>query len=118
MSQPNMAKITPWVVVGTMMLALNGCASASVQTGAAIGALSGVALGAGVGVLITDKDLLGDTPRTKGDISLEPGPTIAASMLVGAVFGSLVGAMLGHAGTEKDELSAPAHADNAEPRAF
>lgn len=76
---------------------LAGCVSSQVCKGAAIGATSGAVAGAGVGLLISDKDLLGseNTPA-KGDTSLGMGETIAASAAIGVVFGAVVGAMIGH----------------------
>lgn len=76
---------------------LAGCVSSHVCKGATIGAVSGAAAGAGVGLLISDKDLLGSesTPQ-KADTSLGTGETIAASAAIGVVFGAIVGAMVGH----------------------
>lgn len=81
----------------TALLALSGCASSQVQRGALIGAASGLVAGGTVGVLISDKHLLGsNTTPESGNIALPRGESIAASLLVGAVFGAIVGAMVGH----------------------
>lgn len=86
-------------VVSTLLivLCLSGCVSSQVCKGATIGAVSGAAAGAGVGLLISDKSLLGseNTPE-KGNTSLGVGETIAASAVIGVVFGAVVGAMIGH----------------------
>jgi hypothetical protein len=123
-----------WLALGLAACPIVGCVSAKVQTGAAVGALSGAAAGAGVGVLITDEDLLGSSasPET-GDTSLPRGGGIAASIAVGAVVGAIVGAMVGHQQehpyddrklvpvappTGDDELEADAEARVQAPRAF
>jgi hypothetical protein len=98
-----------------LMLALTGCASASVQPtvrGALIGALSGATLGAGTGLLVSDPDLLGsaETPES-GDLGLGAGESVAAGATIGLVFGALVGAMIGH-GSE-DEYPLPPEQSHA-----
>ena len=98
-------------LVAVMLLA--GCVSSQVRNGATIGAISGAAAGAGVGVLISDKDLLGSeaTPQ-KGNTSLGAGETVAASALIGVVFGAIDGSMIGHVnepryGRELNDTVAP-----------
>lgn len=77
--------------------ALTGCVSTQVRNGILIGAGSGAAVGAGVGLLVSDQNLLGSEPSPeKGDISLPTGEAVAASALIGAVFGGIVGGMSGH----------------------
>jgi hypothetical protein len=80
-----------------MMLLLGGCASYHVQRGALIGALSGAALGSGVGYMISDESLLGsDDSGPGGDTSLPKGSSIAVGLAIGVVAGGIVGAMVGH----------------------
>ena len=104
-------------------LVLGGCVSAPVTRGTLIGAAAGAALGAGTGALVSNEDLLG-SPKTEasGDISLDPGPTIAAGAAIGVVFGALVGAMIGHIHDDPDAEAppsdAPAQAQNLRPAAF
>ena len=106
------------MLVGAL-LALGGCASASVQQGALIGAGTGAVLGLGTGVLISNDHLLGSEKSTvKGDVSLDTGSTVLASTLLGAVFGGIVGAMSGKA-NEHDEVQAEgARAARTAPAAF
>lgn len=94
---------------------LGACVSSSVGTGAAIGAVSGLALGSGVGVVISDADLLG-SPATleTGDTSIDPAAGIGAGALLGALFGAIVGAMLGK-GQEGPSYGGPADADQPSP---
>jgi uncharacterized protein YcfJ len=81
----------------TALIVLSGCASGQVQRGALIGAASGLVAGGTVGVLISDKNLLGSrTDDNSGNIALPRGGTIAASLLVGTMLGAIVGAMVGH----------------------
>ena len=113
-----MPNAKPWVVAG-VALAFSGCVSSSVQKGTLIGALSGAALGAGTGVLITNDKLLGSTPESR--LELEKGPTLGASLVVGTVFGAIVGAMIGHGNDHSDRDPAPepsASAKNVGPTAF
>lgn len=95
--------------------AISGCASASVQRGALIGALSGALVGAGTGVLISNEDLLG-SPETaaSGDIALGAPESIGAGATIGAVFGAIVGAMIGYG---DDEVRAPAEPTRQSARA-
>jgi hypothetical protein len=90
------------------VLALSGCVSSQVQRGALIGAGSGLVLGAGVAELISDKNLLGsDTSKQSGNMALPRGATFASSMLIGTVFGAIVGAMVGHRRDEGYDDEAP-----------
>src|SRR5215471_2058586 len=85
------------VLIVVCGLAAGGCATSPTVKGTLIGAVSGAALGAGTGVLISNEDLLGSPSSAEtGNLALHPGPTIAASTLIGAVFGAIVGAMIGH----------------------
>ena len=81
----------------TALIALSGCTSAHVNRGALIGAASGLVAGGAVGLLITDDKLLGSAKsKDSGNIALPKGGTLAASVLVGTVFGAIIGAMVGH----------------------
>jgi hypothetical protein len=92
-------------VVVSCVLGMAGCASGPVAKGSMIGAASGAALGATTGVLISSPSLLGSpTSEISGDLSLDKGPTIAASTLIGVVFGAVVGAMIGHGYDEGSEV--------------
>lgn len=119
-----MANIKAMVVV-SCVLGLGGCASGPVVKGTLIGAASGAALGAGVGVLVSNDKLLG-SPETarSGDLSLDKGPTIGAGALIGVAVGAIVGAMIGHGYDDGDAAEAPpppaasAHAEQLAPVAF
>src|SRR5215510_13037765 len=102
-----MAKIKPWIAV-LGALVLGGCATAPIATGTLIGAATGAALGAGTGVLISDPSLLG-SPETEesGNIGLKTGPAVGAGALIGAVFGGLIGAMLGYDEKDANEEAPP-----------
>lgn len=86
----------------------SGCASGAVQRGALIGAASGAVLGAGTGLLISDKELLGSpaTPES-GNLSLGTGEAVGASVAIGVAFGALVGAMIGHASDDEPSSKSP-----------
>jgi len=91
-----MAKIKPWIAV-LGALVLGGCASGPVARGTLIGLAAGAALGAGLGAAVSDPDLLGNSGSPEsGDIALKQGPAIGVGALIGGVFGTLVGAMIGH----------------------
>jgi hypothetical protein len=108
-----MTKSKPWVVMA-VVLALSGCVSSSVKKGAIVGAVSGAAAGAGVGALISNEHLLGTTSsKAAGDMSLEPGSAIAASVAVCAVFGGIIGAMIGRSKDDRDEVPASPSAAQA-----
>jgi hypothetical protein len=97
-----MASTHRWFVAFTA-LALSGCISSAVAKGAVIGAASGLALGAGTGVLISNDKLLGSSKQSQ--LELAAGPSIGAGALIGAVFGAIVGAMVGH--QREDNLPLP-----------
>jgi hypothetical protein len=103
-------------------LVLGGCAMGPVAKGTLIGAAAGAALGAGTGALVTDPDYLGSPEDdASGNIALKAGPTIAASSLIGVVFGALVGAMIGHGQDDGDSEEPPpaeAQARRTQPAAF
>lgn len=108
-----MANIKAAVVV-SCVLGMAGCASGPTVKGALIGAGSGAVLGATTGFLISDPDLLGSpTTEVSGDLSLDKGPTVAASSLIGVVFGAIAGAMIGHGYEEPGEVQ-PAAASQAQ----
>ncbi len=101
-------------MVVAVVLALAGCVSSSVKKGAIIGAASGALAGAGVGALVSDEHLLGTTlSKAAGNMSLDPGSTIAASVAVGAVFGGIIGAMIGRPKSDRDEVPASTEAGQA-----
>lgn len=90
------APVMAWLSIG---LWLSGCASYHVQRGAAYGALGGAALGAGLGELVGDPNLLGSEaqkPDKGGDTSFSHGSTVLVGLGIGAVVGAIVGAMWGH----------------------
>src|SRR5262245_46217162 len=93
-----MKRIAPVIaLLWLASLCLTGCASYHVQRGAAIGALSGAALGAATGEIISDPNVLGSRDsKRRGDTSLPQGSTILASLGIGVVVGTIVGAMWGH----------------------
>jgi hypothetical protein len=107
-----MANIKAGVVVWCL-LGLAGCASGPVAKGTLIGAVTGAALGAGTGALVSNEDLLG-SPKSErsGDLSLDSGPTIGAGALIGVALGAIVGAMIGHGYDDElsEEASPPAAA--------
>ena len=96
----------------TVVLVLSGCVSSQVQRGALIGAAAGVVAGGTVGVLMSDKHLLGfSDSKDSGNIPLPKGGTIAAGVAVGAMLGAIVGAMIGHRRDEGyEDVPAPAAA--------
>jgi hypothetical protein len=108
-----MPNTKPWVAAG-VAFALSGCVSSSVQRGTLIGAASGAALGAGTGLLLSDDKLLGSSKESK--LALDRGETVAASLIVGTVFGAIVGAMIGHGNDHSDREPQPP-ADSAQARA-
>jgi hypothetical protein len=97
---------------------LSGCVSSSVQRGTVIGAVSGAALGAGTGLLISDDKLLGSSPESR--LALDRGGSVGAGALIGVVFGAIVGAMIGHGNDHSDREAAatPASAQAHKPAAF
>jgi hypothetical protein len=97
-----MASTQRWIVAFTA-LALSGCISSAVAKGAVIGAVSGVALGAGTGVLISNDKLLGSSKQSQ--LELSAGASIGVGSLIGGVFGAIVGAMVGH--QREDNLPLP-----------
>lgn len=108
-----MANVKPLVVVwmALSVVSVTGCATHPVVKGALIGGVSGAALGAGTGALISDEDLLGSSSaQTTGNLAIKNGTAIAASTAIGAFFGTLVGAMVGHAHDDGDE-AAPVSAE-------
>jgi hypothetical protein len=117
-----MANIKAAVVV-SCVLGLAGCASGPVAKGTLIGAVTGAALGAGTGFLVSDEDLLGSpTSERSGDLSLDKGPTVGAGALIGVALGAVVGAMIGHGYDDGDTEEAPppaaASLDRQQPVAF
>jgi ABC-type Fe3+-siderophore transport system permease subunit len=108
-----MASTRQWVLaaVAITSIAGGGCVSNPVPRGALIGALSGAALGAGTGVLISDATLLGSNPASK--IPLEKGESIGAATAIGAVVGAIVGSMIAH----QRESGKPASADSSSAQA-
>lgn len=85
----------------SVLLLLGGCASSHVQKGALIGALSGTALGAGLGYTLSEPELLGSGSGSKsGDTSLPVGSSTLAGAAIGLMVGGIVGAMVGH---QRDE---------------
>jgi hypothetical protein len=90
-------RIAACALLLSLLSGSSGCASAYVNRGTLIGALSGAAAGAGVGYLISEPDLLGsESGNGRGDIALESGESILAGATIGLVFGAIVGAMAGH----------------------
>jgi hypothetical protein len=82
-----------------LVLLVGGCASPQVHRGLLIGALSGAALGATTGLVISDEELLGSgSGGPGGDKSLPQGGSVMAGLAVGLVAGAVVGAMAGHGG--------------------
>jgi hypothetical protein len=101
------------------LLALGGCVSSAVQKGTVIGAASGAIAGAGLGALVSDKDLLGNTAnKQNGNIALDPATSISAGAVIGAVFGGIVGAMIGHHYAAPEQPEASTQAQATQPRAF
>ena len=93
LNAPKMKRIAPVIA----LLWLSGCASYHVQRGAAIGALSGAALGATAGELVSDPNIVGSrNSKTRGDTSLPQGGSILVGLGIGVVVGTIVGAMWGH----------------------
>jgi len=83
--------------ISLALMLLGGCASSHVQKGALIGALSGAALGTGLGYAVSNEDLLGsDENGPGGDTSLPRGGSMGAGLAIGVVVGGIVGAMFGH----------------------
>lgn len=104
-----------WIALSVVnVMTVTGCATSPVVKGAILGGASGVALGAGTGALISSEDLLGSSsaPAT-GNLAIESANTIGAGALIGAVFGTLVGAMVGHAHDDGEEAAAALAADQA-----
>jgi hypothetical protein len=80
-----------------VLMLLSGCASYHVQRGALIGALSGAAVGAGLGYTVSDPSLLGsEESGPGGNTSLPVGSSTVVGLAVGLVTGTIVGAMVGH----------------------
>jgi ABC-type Fe3+-siderophore transport system permease subunit len=110
-----MASTRQWVLAAvavTLMTMLGGCLSNPIPRGAVIGGLSGAALGAGTGVLISNATLLGSDAESK--IPLEKAESIAVGAAVGAVVGAIVGSMIAH----QRESGKPPSADNASAQAM
>src|ERR1700753_1747068 len=82
------------IVAAVAFATMSGCISNPVAKGALIGAVSGAALGAGTGVLISDEHLLGSTRKSL--LPLGKGESIGVGTLIGASFGALIGSMIGH----------------------
>jgi len=103
------------------LLLLGGCASAQVHRGAAIGALSGAAAGASIGLLISDEELLGSgSGGPGGDKSIPQGGSVMAGLAIGLLTGAIVGAMAGHGGEsqyEKKKQLPPPPPPDAPPEA-
>lgn len=79
------------------LVVLGGCVSTTVRDSAAVGALAGAAAGAGLGVLVSDEDLLGSSAKPEtGDTSIDSVAGVSAGLAIGAVFGAIFGAMSGH----------------------
>jgi hypothetical protein len=78
------------------LLLLGGCASYHVQRGALVGALSGAALGSGLGYVVSDESMLGSEDSGPGGDTSLPGSSIAVGLAIGVVTGGIVGAMVGH----------------------
>jgi hypothetical protein len=95
------ALFTVWTACAT-----SGCVSSAVARGTWIGALSGAAVGAGTGVLISNDKLLGSSKAS--ELELPKGPSIGAGALIGTVFGAIVGAMIGHQNEDHRGAVAPA----------
>jgi hypothetical protein len=90
----NIAKVLSCSLV---LMLLGGCASSHVQKGALIGALSGAALGTGLGYAVSNEDLLGsDVGGPGADTALPRGGSIASGLAIGVMVGAIVGAMVGH----------------------
>ncbi len=90
-------RVTACALILSLLSASSGCASAYVNRGTLIGALSGAAAGAGVGYLVSEPDLLGSKSGDgRGDIALDTGESVLAGAAIGLVFGAIVGAMAGH----------------------
>jgi hypothetical protein len=82
------------VAVGLMF---TGCVSSQVQRGALEGALIGGVLGAGIGELASNPDLLGPgNSVAEGKMGLSQGSAIGAGAVIGVITGAVVGAMVGH----------------------
>lgn len=81
-----------------LLCSLSACATSSrVKHGALCGALSGAAVGAGGGWVITDPKLRGTEAGPRhGDTQISTGTGIAAGAAIGLVVGAVVGAMVGH----------------------
>ena len=113
-----MASTKHWLTAAVAFMLMSGCLSNPVPRGAVIGALSGAALGAGTGVLISNATLLGSHPETK--LELSKAESIGSAALIGGVFGAIVGAMIAHQrDTGKPDVSAAgASAQANAPSAF
>jgi ABC-type Fe3+-siderophore transport system permease subunit len=109
-----MASTRQWFVAVVALTLMGGCLSNPVPRGAVIGALSGAALGAGTGVLISNATLLGSNPETK--LQLSKAESVGAATLIGGVFGAVIGAMIGHQ-RESDKPEVPASGASAQTKA-
>jgi len=81
------------------LLMMQGCASSSVQQGAAYGAIAGITTGAALGYSISEEDLLGSSEEEGGDstdMTIDGTEAIVSGALIGAVVGAVVGGMVGH----------------------
>jgi ABC-type Fe3+-siderophore transport system permease subunit len=101
-------------VAAVAVTLMGGCLSNPVPRGAVIGALSGAALGAGTGVLISNATLLGSHPETK--LELSKAESIGSATLIGGVFGAIIGSMIG-AQREARHPEAPAPGASAQAKA-
>jgi hypothetical protein len=106
------------LAVVSILFVLGGCASHQVQKGALIGALSGVALGTGLGLVLSEPDLLGSgSEGPGGDTALPVGGSMLAGAAIGAVMGGIVGAMVGHQRDDGYERKKPEPPPASEPQA-
>ena len=104
----------PGCVVLTLVV-LGGCVSTTVRDSAAVGALAGAAAGAGLGVLLSDEDLLGSPAKPEtGDTSIDSGMGVGAGLAIGALFGAIFGAMSGHIRDRGDSRVATVEEDDDE----
>jgi hypothetical protein len=105
----------------SVLLLLGGCASSKVTTGALVGALSGAAVGTGLGYVLSEPDLLGpDNEGAGGDTSLPVGRSTLAGGAIGLLVGGIVGAMVGHQrddGYEMPQRPVPSSEPSAEEQA-
>ena len=106
-----MMRSTRVALIAVVAFVCTGCihhiVPGAVPRGALIGAVSGAALGAGTGLLVSDEHLLGSSKQS--GIQLDVGGTIGAGALIGGVFGAIVGAMIGHQRDDRPYLSAEQH---------